>query len=587
MKATQVAFLLFACLSIALLSVRLNLYGIEWGLPSSERLFMLFGSTQEMERTTPQLSHLVDMDAGERARLLTTPDIQKFTAHFDIIRSYHSDEIELFKAIANLDPARRDFNPKLFKYPSLHIYTSALALWWFARGGMVKLVSDLGFYLAHPQEFARFYLWTRFLTACFAMASVVLVFDMGSRLYSWAAGLIGAVILAVIPVWAIHAHFAKVDIPASFWGLVAMCFAVRFLEGGKRRWLYLAAAACGLAASTKYPLILALILVPAAQLARSEGNFWPRLGRAFLNRHSLIALLVCIGFFALSSPFVFLSYKKALTDIRVVLLPQYGRPGGVSFLWQQLRATKNYLGFVENLAITAGWGVFVLMAGGLLLALKRRTRADVLLLMFLGIYFLPIGLTAYSRINFLLPIVPVLALLGGRCAEWLTRRMSFLRGGKFIIYGLVILAISYSLLFTLAYGHLMTRTDVRVAASIWIEQNIPGGARIGMRKFPVIYRMPAFNHRRNPWVIVKEGSLDEPREEPPQWIILTTDDWDMPQALKAEIDSSYTLASEFQVAPEILGLKFVRFSATQHSGIGQIGPSIRIYKRGSEKIYKR
>jgi len=593
MKATEVALLLLALLGIALLSVRLNLYGIEWGLPTRQRLLVLFDSTQEMERTRPQLSRLVDVDAGERGRFLTTPEIQKFTAHFDIIRSYHSDELHLFKAVANLNPARRDFNPKLFKYPSFHIYLTASVLWFFSHAGLLKLVPDLGFYLSHPEEFAPFYLWARFLTAVFAMGGVFLTFYIGSRLYSRTAGLIGAVILAVVPVWAIHAHFAKVDIPASFWGLVALYFASRFLDGGKRRWpsvgrparlstgwLYLAAASCGLAASTKYPLILALILVPAAQYARSQGRFWPRLRRAFINRHSVIALLICIGVFALTSPFVFLSYRKFLADIRLVFFPQYGRPGGLSFLWQQLKGTKNYLGFVQNLWVTSGWGIFALMLFGLLLAAVRRTRADVLLLVFLGIYFLPIGLTAYSRINFLLPMVPVLAIFGGRFADWLGRRMSFLRGGRFIIYVLVFLAICYSLLFTLAYDRLMAGTDVRMEASGWIKRNVPAGARIGVRKFPVIYRMPAFNHRGHPPVIIKEGFSRSPGEKPPQWIILTTDDWDMPEALKTEINSSYTLLKEFQVEATLLGIKFPRLSASQHSGIGQISPSIWIYGRG-------
>jgi len=91
--------------------------------------------------------------------------------------------------------------------------------------------------------------------------------------------------------------------------------------------------------------------------------------------------------------------------------------------------------------------------------------------------------------------------------------------------------------------------------------------------------MPAFNHRRHPWVLIKEGFSESVTEKPPEWIILTADDWDISPALNTEINSSYTLFKEFQVEATFFGLKFPRLSLTQHSGIGQIGLRISIYKR--------
>ena len=58
--------------------------------------------------------------------------------------------------------------------------------------------------------------------------------------------------------------------------------------------------------------------------------------------------------------------------------------------------------------------------------------------------------------------------------------------------------------------------------SCWIEENIPQGAKIGMAKYPVIYRMPAINPRN---YVLKTGPFQKLLNENIDYYILVSDDW--------------------------------------------------------------
>ena len=79
--------------------------------------------------------------------LLRLPGINWGLPNEDHPNGYHPDEPGILYAISNMDPAKLDFNPNWFVYPTFYIYLVALSLGVSALIGVVSLSPELSFYL--------------------------------------------------------------------------------------------------------------------------------------------------------------------------------------------------------------------------------------------------------------------------------------------------------------------------------------------------------------------------------------------------------------------------------------------------------
>ena len=111
-------------------------------------------------------------------------------------------------------------------------------------------------------------------------------------------------------------------------------------------------------------------------------------------------------------------------------------------------------------------GPFLLVAGaGLVVALVRRRRADLVLASFALVYFVDLlTLDAYFD-RYVLPLVPPLAVLAGR-----------LRPLAPVSLALLVVP----LVWTLDDNADLRRTDTRLAAREWIEREVPPGSRVAV-----------------------------------------------------------------------------------------------------------
>ena len=66
------------------------------------------------------------------------------------------------------------------------------------------------------------------------VGTVWAVYAIGVRLWGRRAGLLAALTLAVMPLHAQHSHFLTVDVPATFWGMLSLLWAVRLANGDPR-----------------------------------------------------------------------------------------------------------------------------------------------------------------------------------------------------------------------------------------------------------------------------------------------------------------------------------------------------------------
>jgi Glycosyltransferase family 87 len=279
------------------------------------------------------------------------------------------------------------------------------------------------------------YLAGRLVVAAVGVAGVAAAWWLGSRAYGTVAGLVAAAFTAVATTHVAYSRSAVTDVPFTTLATVALALMVT-------RRLELAGLAIGLAAAAKYPGIV--LLVPLVFAGYREGR-----------RLALAAGLAVLAF-AAASPFVVLHAGTAAGDARRV----------------SERANEGWLGFEHDGAAPVAFAerlwetlgpVLLVAAAGLVLALARRRRADVVLASFALAYFatlLPID-AHFDR--YVLPLVPVLGALAGS-----------LRALAPVTLVLLVVPLTWSIRDTRE----LTRTDTREAAQAWIEHEMPASARI-------------------------------------------------------------------------------------------------------------
>jgi hypothetical protein len=192
----------------------------------------------------------------------------------------------------------------------------------------------------------------------------------------------------------------------------------------------------------KYPgVFLAVPLVVAA------WGRWRRLAGALS--------LMIVAFLA-SSPFVLVHGRQAWHE---------------AFRVQRL-ARKGWLGFEHDHAapiafvdrLWHGLGpVLIIAAVGLVVALVRRSRTDLVLASFVLVYFADLLTLRAHFDRYTLPLVPPLGALAGRFRP---------------LAPVTLLLLVVPLTWAIREDKRLTRTDTRIVAAKWIEDHIPKGTHV-------------------------------------------------------------------------------------------------------------
>lgn len=279
------------------------------------------------------------------------------------------------------------------------------------------------------------YLAARLTMVVLAVGGVAAAWWLGQRAYGPLAGFVAAAATAVETTHVAYSRMSVTDVPLTLGVTVALALMI----SGR---IELAGLVVGLAASAKYPGILLL-----APLAAAAWGAWRRLAIA-----GGLALLA----FAATSPYVFLHFGEAAGDV-----------------WRvQQAARAGWLGFEHDQAAPIAFGarlwdglgpVLVIAAAGLALALFRRRRADLVLAVFVLVYFVDL-LTLHAHFDrYVLPLVPALGALAGRFRS---------------LVPVTILMLVIPLTWAVREARDLTRTDARIVAHGWVERNLPRGATL-------------------------------------------------------------------------------------------------------------
>ena len=279
------------------------------------------------------------------------------------------------------------------------------------------------------------YLAARVVAVLLGLAGVGAAWWLGRRAYGASGAIVAAAATAVATTHVAYSRMAVTDVAMTLGITLALALAL----SGRLEW---AGVAVGLAASAKYPGALAGVAVLAA-----GWGAWRRLA---------IAAGLAVVAFALTSPFVLLHAGAAWDDVSRV--QRLAREGWLGFEDDPVTPVA----FAERLWETIGPAALVAVAG-IVIALRRRTRADLVLGLFAAVWAVQLLPVDAHFDRYVLPLVPVLGALAGRIP---------------VLVPAALVALLVPLWWSVGDTADLTRKDTRVVAAAWIEQHLPEQATV-------------------------------------------------------------------------------------------------------------
>ncbi len=279
------------------------------------------------------------------------------------------------------------------------------------------------------------YLTARIVGVALATAAIAASWWLGRRAFGTpAAGVVAAAVVAVCTIHVAYSHAAVTDVPLTL-GVAA---SLALLVSGR---LELAGIAVGLATGFKYPGVF--LLVP---LVVAGWKQWRRL--------ALSGVLAVAAFLA-SSPFIVVHGHQAWHE--AFRVQRLARDGWLGFEHDHIAP----IAFVGRL--WEGLGPALVVCGvGLVIALVRRTRSDLILSSFVIVYFADLMTLSAHFDRYVLPLVPALGALAGR-----------MRSLAPVTLLLLVVPLTWSIRDTKE----LTRTDTRIVAHRWVERHIAPATR--------------------------------------------------------------------------------------------------------------
>ncbi len=373
-----------------------------------------------------------------------------------------------------------DLNPHAFQKPSLYVYLLLAVVAVDYRRGLAT-----GLYGPLDQMTVTTYLYTtvpdffmagRILTAVIGSLTVLAVFAIGKRLWSVGAGLVAALVLAMLPFHISHSQYVTTDVTSAFLVLLAFAAAIWVAQTGRWRAYLLAGVLAGLAASTKYNAGVAALMVVAAHVLRWRGKALRQLPRL------IGAGAAAVGGFVLGTPFALLSWPEFWRGL-TGQIGDYsaGQHGDFTGAWNW----RGYFDFFWHEGLQPS-GMIVMLVG-IVLLLRRRMHAGIIWLSFVVPYML---LHMAQGSHFIRNMVPVgvLAVLPigvavASTGEWVAQRAPKLR--------VVVIAVLLAALLVPATADMLraqvrqSRGDTRVQMTDWIDAHVPPGEQIAAELMPL------------------------------------------------------------------------------------------------------
>lgn len=366
--------------------------------------------------------------------------------------------------------------PEEFSYPALHKYML------LAVNGAYYAVGSLLGWWDGPASFAvkfltgesRVFLLSRILSAFAGVALAFSIYRTG-KMSSTATGIIGLVFSAFMYHLIQHSQWAIADIFLALFCALSLHYTLASVEKPEGVGLLSAFIFAGLATATKPQglFLLVPILVNRFLVSRDYGGGGIR--KAFYGKPFLTGITVFLGIAVMGNLSWVFEFNASYEKFR--MLSQVAHLG----ISSKEPFTPGFLSlaywFTKEVVKQEGpLGAFML--AGVVYALVRRTRQDLILLSYCAVFFLAMKGWAIRYLHLFVALFPVLALLGANFTAELLKALR-VRGAAVALF-VAAAIVSPSALDSLEASVTRTEPDTRVVARAWAEEHIPPGSAVAM-----------------------------------------------------------------------------------------------------------
>jgi len=414
--------------------------------------------------------------------LLIALSMRLWGINYDLPYIYHPDEPWPIR-IGHHMLVTGDFNPHFFDWPSLIIYVNLFIqkIYYSINGfwspgvssGITNPLIELVMGVTYSPV-PNIVLLGRLVTVGLGIGTVAITIRIGKELsQKLMVGLLAGVMLAISPTNVSLNRFITPDSYATFFVTAVFLASVFIFQQGET-WAYVMAGLClGLAVSSKYNSGMIIIAILA-------GHFF-RTGWRGFNDYRLYLTLFLGGLtFVATTPYSLLDFSGFYTGF--LSTGQHYSTGHAGMEGDTLKWYLNYMWQTAN--------VIYLLAGlEILRGLYSRSKEIILLSIFPLVYFIFISSFIVRNDRTLLPVTPFLFLLAASFLAYLIRRASELQSNvwrKLSIAVVVCLAL-VSLVFPISKTFMetiqLTTVTSRETARIWVNDNLPTGAKIAIESY--------------------------------------------------------------------------------------------------------
>jgi YYY domain-containing protein len=377
-----------------------------------------------------------------------------------------------------LDQAHSPLNVHFFAYGTFPLYLLATV------GNLLSHISPLLADYTHLTLTGRvmnvlFDTGTILLTAWLAL---LLTPDSTSdRRWAWSVALLASACVAFMPFEVQQTHYYTVDIMLLFFVMLTLLACVKLIRTERPiRWALIAGLGYGLALATKFsaaPLVVPVLIALALRWYHRR-DFW-----------DVIVPLVCVVcttilVFVVAMPYAWLDFNEFWQQVSfqgdlargMVDLPYV----------RQFAGTTPYLYELQNMVL---WGMGlvlgVVVLAGLLWLYWRLWRLEMgswlVLLSWVVIYGAINGSFYTKYMRYMLPLYPLLVLMGASMLIWLVSlnqenwSVFWSRLVKLGSYALIALVLLATLFQCLAQANIYSQPNTRVQLSNWIYKHLKPG----------------------------------------------------------------------------------------------------------------
>lgn len=370
-----------------------------------------------------------------------------------------------------------DLNPHSYNNPHLFLYLLfSLYGVFYAVGKILHYFQgslDYGYF--YFTNLSPFYLIGRSVSIIAGVSTIYVTYLIGLKNFDKRVGLVAAFFLSVTGLHVAYSQIVKTEATYTLLAMISLYFSLSVIRCRKASALLgyyiLSGLIAGLAASTKYQggFVAVSLLVAYTFRWRNMRDVWTRGETGGL----VLGLAACgLGFF-IGSPYFAIEPQLAIAGMRQLgavhssLLTESGTTAKPWLL-------SHLLAFADSQAMSPMLvGISLL---GVAYACMKRTGADSALLAFVAVMYIFFSWPwfSYSSVQFMLPIVPPLLILGARLlVATIPQRLT---GGIFtcvvLLFGL------WPMTAVVDRGMLLSRPRTTALAKRWIEENIPARSKI-------------------------------------------------------------------------------------------------------------